>query len=355
MNIAALTNHVFTPSSRYRIRQFIEPLKKHNVIVKDFQRKYSSQIVHSGRTRIRRSPYLLYKAIQQECLNLANTFLRVKRANDFDAMWLSRQLIIGYPSIEFMISKPLIYDIDDAIFLTSSLADKQVKRVTNRADLVFAQNSYIADYLSKYNDSIHIVPTVVDTNLFTPVEEVSKIFQDENDIVTIGWSGTSSSYQYFCLLEDVFIKILLKYKNTKLVFVSDRPPYELKKLYNFVEFIEWAPEIDASTIQNFDIGIMPINNDDWCKGKGAYKMLLYASCGIPVVASSVGENKIILDSASIGIGVLNTDDWYFSLEELIIDSKARSELGANGRKYVVENRNLSSWTKNICRLMIEGL
>jgi glycosyltransferase involved in cell wall biosynthesis len=349
INVAALTDHAFTPSSRYRIRQYIHPLKQYGINISDLQRKYSSQLVSSGEKRIRQSPYLFYKAITQELLNIKNTVTRVIESNSYDAVWLSRQLIIGYPSVEFMIQKPLIYDIDDAVFLTSNLAKKQVEFSAKKADIIFAENDYLANYLTQYSGSIHIIPPTVDTDLFRPIIKESSI--DTQKTVTIGWSGTSSSYKYFYDLEDTFENLSNKFKNVKFVFVSDRFPYELKKISKFIKFIKWKEEIDATSIQKFDIGIMPINNDEWCKGKGAYKMMLYSSCGIPVVVSPVGENKKILKSANVGFGPVDKDDWYSALETLILSKSDRDNFGSNGREYILNNRNLSTHTRKISKLI----
>jgi len=351
INVAALTDHTFTPSSRYRVRQFINPLKRYDISVKDFKRKYSSQLItpKAGK-RIRSSSLLLGRAVNQEFLNLFNTFNRVVKSNSFDAIWLSRQLIIGHPPlVELVIKKPLIYDIDDAVFLTSFFAKKQVEYISKRSNIIFAANDYLANYLSQYSDSIHVIPTTVDTDLFRPVIKESSI--DTQKTVTIGWSGTSSSYKYFYDLEDTFENLSNKFKNVKFVFVSDRFPYELKKISKFIKFIKWKEEIDATSIQKFDIGIMPINNDEWCKGKGAYKMMLYSSCGIPVVVSPVGENKKILKSANVGFGPVDKDDWYSALETLILSKSDRDNFGSNGREYILNNRNLSTHTRKISKLI----
>ena len=351
MNISALTDHVFTPSSRFRVRQYINPLKSNKIFVKDFQRKNSIQLVSDGHTSIKKSPPLLYKALIQEFLDVSNTFSRVIKSHKSDAVWLSRQLMIGYPSFEFLLKTPLIYDIDDSVYLNSYLSKKQVEYTAKRASLIFAGNEHLADYLSKYNNSIHVIPTVVDTNRFSP----SKGGDIESDEVIIGWSGGASSYKFFKPLEDMFIRILKKHNNVKIVFVSDRPPYELKKLINYIEFIKWNSLNEVATIQNFDIGIMPLEDSDWVKGKCAYKMLLYASCGIPVVASPFGENKKILDNHKIGLAPLGVDDWFSAIEALTIDYGLRSKLGIQGRRYVLEYKSLKVWARNVSNLILNRL
>ena len=355
MKISALTDHIFTPSSRFRVRQYIDPLESYGIFVNDLERKNSIQLVADGYTSIKKSPYLVYKALLQEFLDVSNTFSRTLKSRNSDVVWLSRQLIIGYPSFEFLLKSPLIYDIDDSVFLTSYLSQKQVEYSAKRANLIFAGNDYLADYLSKYSKSIHIVPTVVDTNLFTPNWESPAILNNENEKIVIGWSGGSSSYKFFQPLEDIFIAILKKYKNVKIVFVSDRPPYELKKLLCLIEFVKWRDINEVSTMQNFDLGVMPLENSDWVRGKCAYKMLLYASCGIPVVASPFGENKKILDNHDIGLAPLDADDWFSAIETLITDHGLRSKYGIQGRRYVLENKSLKVWTKNISNLILNKL
>jgi glycosyltransferase involved in cell wall biosynthesis len=355
INIAALTDHTFTPSSRYRVRQFINPLKRYDISVKDFKRKYSSQLItpKAGK-RIRSSSLLLGRAVNQEFLNLFNTFNRVVKSNSFDAIWLSRQLIIGSPPlVELVIKKPLIYDIDDAVFLTSFFAKKQVEYISRRSNIIFAANDYLANYLSQYSDSIHVIPTTVDTDLFRPViKEPSK---DSQEIVTIGWSGTSSSYKYFYSIEDMLVKLLKKYKNVELIFVSDRPPYELEKLSKFIKFVKWSAKNDVSSIQTFDIGIMPIANDEWSKGKSSYKMLLYASCGIPVVVDLIGENRKILEEAEIGMGPVGSDEWYDAIEYLILNDSDRKRLGNIGRDYVVRTKSIKTYAPIISNLIIKNV
>jgi glycosyltransferase involved in cell wall biosynthesis len=351
MNISALTDHVFTPSSRFRIRQYIDPLKSNEIFIRDLQRKNSIQLVSDGYTSIRKSPVLLSKALSQEFLDISDTFYRTIKSRNSDAIWLSRQLMIGYPSFELLFKPPLIYDIDDSVFLNSYLSKKQVEYTAKRASLIFAGNEYLADILSKYNKSIHIVPTVVNTDRFMP--SVGLNHGDEE--IVIGWSGGASSYRFFKPLEDVFIRVLKKYKKVKIVFVSDRPPYELKKLVSFVDFVKWDDMNEVSTIQSFDIGIMPLEDSDWVRGKCAYKILLYASCGVPIVTSPYGENKKILDDHDIGLAPLDADDWFSALELLVTNKDLRSKYGRQGRKYVLKSKSLKIWTNKVSDLILTSI
>ena len=294
------------------------------------------------------------KAINQEFLNIFDTFNRVIKSNSFDAIWISRQLLIGHPPfVELIVKKPIIYDIDDAVFLTSFFAKKQVEYISRRSNVIFAANDYLADCLSSYNNSIYVIPTTVDTEMFVPAYESPD--KDIKKMVTIGWSGTSSSYKYFHQIEDVLVKLLKQYKNVELIFVSDMYPYELKKLSKYVKFIKWNEDIDVLSIQRFDIGIMPIIDDDWSRGKSAYKVLLYASCGIPVITTFIGENKKILKEAEIGLGVISSSDWYDAIEYMILNEGVRRFFGETGREYVIKNKSINTYAPIISKLISDNV
>ena len=348
--IASLTDFSFTPSSRLRVRQYASILSKSNLILHDFPRKYSSEIVgiELNNRRIRESPYHIAESVLYEILNVVNTFVRVQKSNKFDLVWLSRQLVIGSPTFEKNIFKPLIYDIDDAVFLNSSLSRRQVKISAKKAEIVFAGNDYLADIMSNYNNNIKVIPTPIDTIKYAPIG--NHAYDNKTGIFTIGWSGTSSSYKYFVKIELVLVNLIKKYKHVRIVFISDKFPYELVRLAPYITFIKWTENKEARLINKFNVGIMPIDNDDYAKGKCAYKMLLYASCGIPVVVSLVGENKTILRESEIGYGVLTESDWYSSLESLINSENLSKKLGINGRKYIEKKKSLVLWGGRVARI-----
>ena len=125
LKVATLTDHSFSPSSRFRIRQYTPNLRNAGIEVDDFYRKLSTETAapRDSKKRIRDSGWLTLKALVHESVNVIYRLHDSIVCNKYDVVWLSRQLIIGYPSFEFLIRKPLVYHIDDAIFLNGELAN----------------------------------------------------------------------------------------------------------------------------------------------------------------------------------------------------------------------------------------
>ena len=214
MNVAALTDHWFTPSSRYRVRSHIPFLSRHGIEVTDLIRNFSTE--SSGlffpNRRISKSPLKMAAAVTAEIANIASTFARSLRSNCFDATWLSRELIIGYPSFEIFLKKPLIYDIDDAVFLSKS-SRLGVDYLIANSIAVFAGNSYLADYCSGFNSNVHLVPTSVEVDRFRHSLK-SKNF----DTFKIGWSGTYSASQFFYPIQNILANFLKGKPDANLIF-----------------------------------------------------------------------------------------------------------------------------------------
>jgi len=308
--ILAFTDHVNTPSSRYRIRAHIQTFSQAGYFIRDHIRKYSTQSSASlfPGVRIRSSPLKFLTASYFEARNVLSTFSGVLESYSYDAVWISRELIIGYPSFEYLLNKPLIYDIDDAIFL-SKVSQTGVKMLIKKSAAVIAGNSYLAAYAKQYSDNVFVVPTAVDTNKFRP-----HISRPSSDIFAIGWSGTSSSYKYFVPIQSSISAFCRQFPKVRLKFFSDRYPKELCELYPYIDFELWDPNLEASQIQSLDLGIMPLDLSNWSRGKCSYKMLLYASVGIPTICTPVGMNAELISNYNLGLPAISPSDWYEQLE-----------------------------------------
>jgi hypothetical protein len=178
-----------------------------------------------------------------------------------------------------------------------------------------------------------IIPTVVDTDVLCP-----SLGSDRARSLTIGWIGSPSTWRYVeplipllrrvCETEDVKLKIV----------GSGRGDLDLPA----VEFRDWSQRNEVSDLQGFDIGIMPLTDDLWARGKCGYKLLQYMACGTPVVASPVGVNSIIVEHGRNGYLASTTSQWEGFLVELIRRPERRMEFGRRGRQLVVENYSLSA-------------
>lgn len=352
IRVSALTDHLHTPSSRFRIRQLIPLLLQNGIHVTDSCRKYSSELAGSRYPdqRIRSDLRKMSYAIGLEASNMINTFYRALKTRAYDAAWISRELITGYPSYESLLNRRIFYDIDDAVFLGNPSLKYGIMSLIRRATCIFAGNQYLFDFCSQYSSNVLYIPTAVDTDRFTPLS-----IKPLRDKFLIGWSGTSTSFQYLLKIQAPLLGFLQAHPSASLKICADRYPSELTALLPYINFEKWSPDLEVSQIQSLDVGLMPLENTEWIKGKCAYKMLLYASCGIPTIASSYGVNNEVLGLGRLGIGCETTDMWHDALN-FMYDNKCRlSDLFPDCRDVVERHYSLPLVSNRISSAMKHSL
>lgn len=323
MKVAALTGGKNLPSAKFRIRQLIEPLAERSVDITEFPAVFGMYPPSSPYIR----PFWLSGAL------LERTYALIQ-ANRYDRVIFQRELISTIPTVERLVRKSAILDVDDAIwFHRNGIA---AANVSAAVDLIVCGNNFLAEHFSKYGKPIAIIPTGVDTQRFRPMDKMSKSRK------VIGWSGTSGGFRFFSEnIESGIAQILNRYSDWMFRVVSDRPPPFKLINPNQLEFIPWSEQNEVESIATMDIGIMPLESSDWCRGKCSYKMLLYMSCGVPVVVSEIGMNREVIDYAPAGIGVPENGDWYEALEAIISDENLGLVFGNNGRLVVEEHFSTS--------------
>jgi glycosyltransferase involved in cell wall biosynthesis len=188
-----------------------------------------------------------------------------------------------------------------------------------------AGNSYLADYARQYNENVTIVPTTIDTDKY--------LFEsppEKDGHLTIGWSGSFSTVQHLDTVREA-LQELAKRKAFRLRVIGT-PNYELPGVD--VESLPWRSETEISDLKPIDIGIMPLPDDRWSKGKCGLKALQYMALGIPTVCSPVGVNSVIIQDGENGYIADGVDDWVAKLESLLQDGELRKRLGRAGREVV---------------------
>ncbi len=320
--IAALTQGTNIPSARFRVRQLLPGWRAQGLNVHELVAQTSAYPPSGLLSRLAWAPQALVDATR-----------RVLRANAFDAVIVQRELISTLPSVEGLIRRPLVADVDDAIWLyRNGLAANHLAR---RASAVVAGNSFIADHFASRGANVHIIPTGVDTARFRPLQAPAARGHG-----IIGWSGTWGGYAYFEPLQQALAAALRRHPDWKIRFVSDRPPQLPALPSGQVEYRPWSPETEAELTADMDIGLMPLDDSLWSRGKCSYKMLLNMSCGVPVVASTVGMNRDLLAMDEVGLGVNSPDDWGQALDALIADGMLRQRMGERGRATVCSHFSL---------------
>lgn len=236
--------------------------------------------------------------------------------------------------------KKLICDLDDAIFSLPHYKKggdlkKSCEDLFAYSSCVIVGNEYLKKWMLKRNKNVDVIPTPIDTNVYSAMP---KPFTEAP--VIIGWIGSTANNEYLNLLPRVLGEISKKY-NVALKIISGS--LRFLHLDNFkipATFREWHLETELNDVRSFDIGIMPLVDNEWTRGKCAFKALLYMSLGIPVVCSPVGVNKEVIKDGVNGYLVTTRKEWVEKLGKLIEDPNLRCKMGTEGRKTVEEKFSL---------------
>jgi len=236
-----------------------------------------------------------------------------------------------------LLGKSLIFDFDDAIFATSphrkkTLAEKftdpnRVARVIAKCDTIIAGNAYLADYALSYNNNVVIIPTSIDLDRY-PVKRI--INKKPGEPYVIGWIGMPGSLPYLNILKPVFQELAFRYEI--LVRIIGGQNYNCPGAR--VEHLPWSLQDEVSQILTFDIGVMPLTENEEARGKCGLKLLQYMAAGIPAVASPVSANKEIVTDGVNGYLADSLEDWMERLSILIRSTQLRQVMGSHGRETV---------------------
>jgi glycosyltransferase involved in cell wall biosynthesis len=340
-----------SPSQRYRFEQYIPYLEKHGFefVWSPLLSEKDDEIFYGSGGTVKKVSILLKGHLQRQ--------RDVSRFREFDIIFIQREAsFFGSSYFEkcaFNSGKKVIFDFDDAIWLAdTSAANKKWEWVKDPAKfnknvgyahVVIAGNNYLADKAKENTKgTVHVIPTTVDTKNHIPKPELRG-----EEKICIGWSGSFSTIKHF---EEVIpvLKALDKKYPGKLEFkVFGDALYKNKELK--IKGIAWTAEKEVDVLNSFDIGIMPLPDDEWAKGKCGLKALTYMSCGVPVVMSAVGVNSEI-GSDGNALLVKSQDDWMDALSKLIENRALREELGKRGRRVVEERYSVETHKEKYLKL-----
>jgi len=317
-------------SSRYRSYQYIPYLERQGIkvtIAPLFDNKYIKELYYKNK----RNNFDILKLYIKRIKLLHN-------AKHFDLVWIEKEALPWLPAwIEhiFGMSKiPYIVDYDDAIFnrynnhqlsLIRWVLGNKIDQVMRNAKIVIAGNDYIADKARKAGARrVEILPTVVN------LKKYSITPQPDNRIFTIGWIGTPVTSGYIKIIAPA-LKEVCKVNSARLVLVGatklDLPGIP-------VEYVSWSEDKEINEIQKFDVGIMPLPDEPWERGKCGFKLIQYMACGRSVVGSPVGINRKIIQQGINGYQATSVDEWILALNTLKNDYKLCRQMGEAGRKLI---------------------
>ena len=230
---------------------------------------------------------------------------------------------------------PLVFDMDDALDLPppgATIGELGRERyrwnlaaMVEVADLVICGNRYLASRLP--HDRYEILPTPIDTERFSP----GAISPPTGP--TLGWVGYSDNLRYLEALGDVLREVGGRHPGLKVVVVADRPA-NLPGVE--VEFRPWSLEREVSGFDGIGVGLMPLADDPWTRGKCAFKAIQYMALGIPAVASPVGMNREVIEDGGNGFLPGSDSEWVEALDTLLGDPSRAKKIATAGRRTVEE-------------------
>jgi glycosyltransferase involved in cell wall biosynthesis len=250
----------------------------------------------------------------------------------------------------------LIWDVDDAIWLDTSRAAgghrlaalkgtaRKVRWLASRADHVVAANAYLADYLSRYSSRITIIPSVVETRAVAP-----RSHEDRSELV-VGWIGSPTTAPYLLRITRVLARVSreLSDRSLRLLIVGGTMP---SKNGFAVESVPWSVDNELDALERIDVGLMPMPDTPWTRGKSAYKALQYMSAGIPVIGDDVGVAPGVIEHEKCGFVVRTEDEWVEALLALARDVRSRARLGERGRLRVERDFSVLRWAPTVAKVL----
>jgi glycosyltransferase involved in cell wall biosynthesis len=360
MRILGLCSYpIEAAATRFRMAQFVEPLAARGIELEihPFLNSHQFSELYKGGGLATKSVGMLRSLIGR--LN------RLPRLRKYDLIFVQREAMIFGPAIfEWLyqtIGKlPMVLDLDDATYiryvspkfgrLGSALKFfGKTDRLIKRSSVVICGNRYIAEHVESLGTNAIINPTVVDTNIFCPVEK-------HNDPPVIGWIGTHST---FPLLESIFPaleKLAGKYHFVLKIVGAGEKDIRIKGVQ--VLNLEWSLDREVEDFQTLDIGLYPIAlsgsaNEEWIAGKSGFKAIQYMAVGMPFVMSPVGVCAEVGDPGKTHLNASREDEWCEALTFLLESKIARDEMGQRGREFAVDNYTVGLQADQLARAFLE--
>ncbi|HEX5885804.1 MAG TPA: glycosyltransferase family 4 protein [Pyrinomonadaceae bacterium] len=332
MRILALMPSLFdtSPGQRYRFEQWDPLLRERGVDITyaPFEDEELHAAVHQ--------PGMIGKKLRLVARGLARRLDLVKKVKDYDLVYILREAaLLGPPVFERLIHQsgvPIVFDFDDAIFVSYRSPSNgylsylkfasKTKTICRIASHVMVGNPYLAEYARQVNDRVTVIPTTIDTQKYlAPPPKKS------SGPPVIGWTGSYSTVQHLDTLRGA-LKKLAERESFRLRVIGtpayDCPPVD-------VEAMRWRADTELEDLSAIDIGVMPLPDDRWSKGKCGLKALQFMALGIPTVCSPVGVNTDIIQDDQNGFIAGTEDEWVDKLSRLLRSHELRQRLGHAGR------------------------
>lgn len=332
-------------SSRMRIYQYVPILQAMGIEVQISPLLSDSYL---KRLYARQAPNWL--EVLRDYLLQAVRLLSVKK---FDLLWIEKELFPNLPAWFEQILHALgiryVVDYDDAIFHNydlnphpvKKLLIKKIDKVMRSSAMVVCGNAYLAERAHSAGAShVEIIPTVIDLARYKVLSPVLR------EHIVVGWVGSPSTVKYLDLVAPVLKTLATEFRLQLRVIGAQFAWPGLD-----VDCRPWTEESEVSEIQDFDIGIMPLIDSPWERGKCGYKLIQYMACGKPVIASPVGVNQDVVVNGINGYLATTADDWLYAFRTLFSNKQSQLVMGAHGQRSVEEKYCLQVTAPRLAQLL----
>ena len=337
-----------TTGPRYRIEQWARHLARTGLecTFVPFENQALHDVIYQRGRYGRKAALILDACVRR--------FRVIEMARDFDVVLIFREaMLVGPALIERLLARehlPIVFDFDDAIWVPyrspSNASWSYLKCFGKAATIcrlssqVIVGNQYLAGYARQHNDNVTVVPSTIDTEIYTP-----RHFGRAGDggVITIGWTGSHSTVQHLDTLRGALTR--LRQHGEFRLRVIGAPSYRLDGVETIAQ--PWCAESEVRDLHSFDIGIMPLPDDAWNRGKCGMKLLQYMGVGVPAVGSPIGMNGDIIDHGVNGFLASTEEEWVERLTALIRDRSLRRRMGEAGRQTVEGRYSTRVWAPKV--------
>jgi len=279
-------------------------------------------------------------------LRRLNRFRDIYDASSFDVVFVNRDLLEGnvrYEKLLLRRNSRVIFDFDDAIFLGGKAA--HIQWICQNAAWVTAGNEYLAQFARPLTKRVTVLPTVVEVNKYLLKQDLSG-----TGPFRVGWCGSDRSIE-----QTLFPYIeMFAHLQTRLGFefvMMTKPKPVLPDSSLRWSYVEWSEAQETQIASYFDVGIMPLTNDEYQNGKCGCKILQYMAAGLPAVVSPVGINPKLVEHGERGFLADTEEEGFFALRTLMSDHVLRQKFGSAGRDFVEREYSLRVWLPVLLELL----